>query len=278
MFTELQDPSRWWSRDALRDAGLTQRAIAAALSSGALIRARRGVYILPEASEAARVAAKVGGLIGCVSALAVYEVFVLTNTAVHVHVAPHATRLRKSGRVVVRHWRPLQRQGEPGALRVELFDALLQATICQAPRAAVATLDSALHLGLIDDDDLDEIFRHVPARRRALRRLVDGSAESGPETFVRLLIRALGLSFETQVDIAGVGRVDFLVEGWVIVECDSRAFHSGWDAQQEDRRRDLAAAALGYATIRPVAADILGSPSIVQAAIKGIIDGASQRR
>jgi very-short-patch-repair endonuclease len=40
-----------------------------------------------------------------------------------------------------------------------------------------------------------------------------------------------------------VGRVDFLVEGWLIIECDSKAHHEGWDKQRRDRRRDLAAAA-----------------------------------
>lgn len=243
-----------------------------------MIRAHRGVYVLPEAWEDARVAASIGGLLGCVSALAATSIFVLAHTALHVHVAPHATRLRKSERAIVTHWRPLRRQTHPGALRVELFDALLQATICQTPRAAVATLDSALHLGLIDEFDLDEIFRHVPARRLSLRALVDGTAESGPETFVRLILRSLGLSYQTRVSIDGVGRVDFVVEGWLIVECDSRAFHSGWDAQQEDRRRDLAAAARGYATLRPVAADIFDNPDMIRASIRGIVEGGWQRR
>src|SRR3546814_16575327 len=91
----------------------------------------------------------------------------------------------------------------PRATRVELFDALLQATICQSPRAAIATLDSALHRGLISDDDVDELFSLLPRGRRVLRGLLDGRAESGPETFVRLLLRALGLSFECQVWIPG---------------------------------------------------------------------------
>ena len=60
--------------------------------------------------------------------------------------------------------------------------------------AAIATIDSALHLRLIDEDDLDEIFSHVSPRRRVLRRFVDGRAESGTETLVRLI--ALMLGFE----------------------------------------------------------------------------------
>ncbi len=71
--------------------------------------------------------------------------------------------------------------------------------------------------------------------------------------------------------MAGVGRVDMVVDGWLVIECDSREFHQGWKAQLEDRRRDLALAALGYTTIRPAAEDILYWPEVVVAAIVGLL-------
>lgn len=135
-------------------------------------------------------------------------------------------------------------------------DALAQACRCQEPRSAVATLDSALHLGIIDEASLDAVFRRLPRRFGHLRRLLDGRAESGAESLIRLVLRTLGCTIEAQVPIAGVGRVDFVVDGWLIVECDSRAHHEGWDQQRRDRRRDLAAAAQGYTTVRPLAEDI----------------------
>lgn len=259
------------TRGELRTAGLSQREITQAVRAGTLIRARRGVYLLPAASVDALAAVRVGGLLGCVSVLEAAGIFVLERSALHIHLTPHASRIRRTERAVVRHWRPLHREVDPGALQVTMFDALLQATICQSPRAAIASLDSAVHRGLVDDAELDEIFRYVPPRRRALRALVDGRMESGSETFVRLMLLALGLSFEPQVEIAEVGRVDFLVEGWLIVECDSREFHEGWEAQARDRERDLAAAARGFATLRPVAADIFARPDQVQVAIRGIV-------
>lgn len=70
--------------------------------------------------------------------------------------------------------------------------------------------------------------------------------------------------------VRGVGRVDFVVDGWLIVECDSFAHHSDWEAQRRDRRRDQAAAALGYATYRPIAEDIMWHPELVRAALVGL--------
>lgn len=260
----------------LKAAGLSQGRITHLVRSGGLLRARQGVYLHPASSSLGVVAARAGGRVACTSLLAELGVFVLDRGSVHVQVSAHATRLRPTAGVHL-HWAPMHRTPSPRSLRVEIFDALLQSVICQPPRAAIATLDSALHLGLIDEDGLDELFRLLPRRRRALRGLVDGQRESGPETFVRLLLRALGLQFQCQVWIDGVGRVDFVVEGWLVIECDSRAHHGGWEAQVADRRRDLALAARGYASIRPIAADIFADTPALGRVILAILERLGPR-
>ena len=65
------------------------------------------------------------------------------------------------------------------------------------------------------------------------------------------------------MSIAGVGRVDLVLDGWLVIECDSREFHEGWMPQQRDRARDLALAALGYVTLRPWASAIMWQPETV---------------
>ena len=95
---------------------------------------------------------------------------------------------------------------------------------------------------------------------------------------MRLLLRSIGVDFETQVWIPGVGRVDFVVDGWLIIECDSREFHEGWDKQREDRYRDLAAAAQGYVTIRPLASDVLRNTSWVRELVVDTLRVFAQRR
>ncbi|WP_235008126.1 PDDEXK family nuclease [Microbacterium timonense] len=204
-------------------------------------------------------------------------VFVLDTGELHVHVHENRTSAPRLGRRVRRHWDRLTRTPAVCSTSVEAFDAMVQAVRCQTARAALATLDSALHLGVLQADDLDELFAAVPRRHRVLRRLIDARAESGPETLLRLMLRAAGASFEVQVKIRGVGRVDFVVDGWLIVECDSREFHSTWADQRRDRRRDQAAAALGYATYRPIAEDIMWRPGEVQAALVGLLRGRAAR-
>ncbi|MCH6231543.1 DUF559 domain-containing protein [Microbacterium sp. CFH 31415] len=161
---------------------------------------------------------------------------------------------------------------------MEVFDALREAVRCQPPRGAVATLDSALHLGLLATHELEELFATLPGRYAVVRRLVDARCESGPESLVRLILRSLGVHFDVQVVISGVGRVDFVVDGWLIVECDSFEHHSSWDAQRRDRRRDQRAAALGYATYRPIAEDIMWRPEEVRAALVGLLRSRTDRR
>lgn len=272
----LNRPVEFRRRDEMLQHGWTTRALTTAVGAGALIRPRRGVYLPGEVSSDIVDACRHGGRLACVSALVPYGIFVLDSSSLHVHLAPNAARLRTMSRPVRRHWGRLRRQPHPSSTSVEVFDALIQAVRCQPPRAAVATLDSALYRGALSPDDLDELFRALPRRYRVVRRLLDPRSESGPETLVRLILRSLGAYVEVQVRIRGVGRVDFVVDGWLIIECDSETHHASWEAQRRDRRRDQAAAQQGFATYRPIAEDIMWHADDVRAAIGGLL--GSRRR
>jgi very-short-patch-repair endonuclease len=52
-----------------------------------------------------------------------------------------------------------------------------------------------------------------------------------------------------QVTIDGVGRVDLLVDGWLIIELDG-GHHADPIAMRRDRARDAAAILRGYRTLR----------------------------
>ena len=280
---------RVFTRAELREAGHTRASIASRVASGEIVRARRDRYldggVAPELVEAVRV----GGRLTCVSLLALHGVFVLESPGLHVHSGQHASRQRARcsaeilpdtpgllrAREVRRHWNPLIELVDAATSHVGIVDALVHAVRCQPPRAAVATLDSALNKKLISLEQLDDVFAALSRKYRVLRPLVDGRAESGPETLMRLLLRALGCRVELQVRFAGIGRVDLLVDGWLVIECDSRSFHEGWAAQEKDRERDLALAARGFTTLRPTANAIMRRPGEVAAAVRGLLEARS---
>lgn len=175
---------------------------------------------------------------------------------------------RKRRKKLVLHWHPLVETPTIGS--VAIVDALIHAVRCQSPRHATATLDSALHLGHVNADQLGDVFAALPARFGAVRGLLDGRAESGPETLVRLMARALGYEIDLQVEFDGIGRVDLVLDGWLVVECDSKKFHSSWEQQLKDFRRDKQLAARGYCVLRLAAEDILYRPDEVVAALRGL--------
>jgi len=266
-----------FSRADLLEAGSSGDDITRAVKAGTLVRLRRDHYSYADVDARVAEAVRVGGRVSCVTLLQMLGVFVLKSSGLHMHLLPHMSRIRtRASRSTVMHWsRSTQRDGPRHV--VLLGDAVRQSILCQQPRAAIATLDSLLHLGLATRAQLEELFTLVPARLHVLLSLVDASAESGPETYMRLILRTLGVSYETQVVIPGVGRVDFVVDGWLIIECDSKEFHEGWDKQVADRNRDISSARLGYITIRPVASDILFDSNAVRQSISGVLDAFGSR-
>jgi very-short-patch-repair endonuclease len=269
------------TRSELLADGFTRRSLRRAVEEGALIHVRRDRYLRSAADERLVRAVRVGGRLTCLSLLSLMGVFVLENHALHVLVAPGASRLRSAhstklalgdvqpGTIRV-HWaQESEQRGQ--ATTAAILDALLHAVHCQSPRAMVATLDSALHVGLLAETEIGDVFAALPPRFGVLRSMLDGRAESGPESLVRLMARMLGCDIRIQVVFPGIGRVDLLLDGWLVVECDSEGFHADWASRRVDHARDLALAALGYVTFRPVAEDIMYRPDRVLAALRGLI-------
>jgi very-short-patch-repair endonuclease len=271
------------TRHELIACGVTGRALASAVKTGRLARVRRDRYALPGSDRHLIEAVRVGGLFACTSALADIGVFAFDNRVTHVHLEraasrprdPHNGRLRlaRSGRRDIEvHWTRLIDPTAATRERVGLVDALVQSASCQDPRHTIASIDNALHQGLIGESEISMIFDALPTNRQYLRGLLDARAESGQESVLRLLLQHAGLRFEVQVHIPGVGRVDFLVEGILILEADSRLAHDGWDAHVRDATRDITSGQLGYLTLRPLYEHTMHQPELVLAAIRGVLD------
>lgn len=195
----------------LRVAGWSRPQIDRAVREGALIRLRRGRYAEGSLDPTTCEAGRLGGRVDCVSLLSLLGVFVLHAPQLHVQFDREMSRLPDRPPDVVAHWRSTG--ARPGHLHADLVEALAEAFRCQGPRAGLASVDSAWNKRLITREEVDAVFARLPRRFRRLRALADRSAEAGSETFVRLMLRSLGARFETQVRIAGVGRVDFWSTG-----------------------------------------------------------------
>jgi very-short-patch-repair endonuclease len=265
---------RFWTSHELREQGWTKRQVTAAVADGRLLAVRRGHFAAPGTPPDLVRAMRVGGPATASTAAAAYGFWTPPDPPLSVAVAENAPRLRDpddAGRpldagpaVQVHRLATLPRGASiTGVLPVVL---VLQHLLQTTPGAfAVASIDSALRHRCIRPDDLAVLAARLPDHLRLLVSAVDVRCESGIESVARYLLQSLGLRVEPQVSIPGVGRVDLLVEGRLIVELDGREYHEGRFAG--DRARDATAASQGYRTLRFTWLQVLTDWPSVQAAV-----------
>jgi very-short-patch-repair endonuclease len=120
---------------------------------------------------------------------------------------------------------------DPGvALRTSALRTVLDCARSLEGDWAVVVGDSALRRGLVTVEDLQARAARVrglrgAGRARALPGLCSPLAESPGESLLRLRLHRMGLVVHEQVELTAGGRrwrVDFLVQGCVIVEFDGR--------------------------------------------------------
>ena len=120
----------------------------------------------------------------------------------------------------------------------------------------------------------------VAAERSAA--LVDGFTgrpESGVESLFVRRTAAAGFTVESQVDLAGFGRYDGVINGCVLFEIDGHAFHSGFDRFFADRDRTLVGQAFGVPVVRPSARHVLEDwPMVLAAVVRSVEDAELVRR
>lgn len=249
------------TRRELLALGVRPRAIAAAVHSEVVIRARRGVYTPAHAPRHVVRALRVGGLAACTTAAESFGLWVPEQRLTEVWLPHQASRLRSahsrrvplalSDRSQLRtHWHPLVDPRATESWRVGPFDAVAQCVRCLPREFAVAVLDSALSMGVVGAHELPALEAVVPSDRRPWVHLADGRSGSGTESLVRLALQAAGFRLTPQARIPGVGYVDFLVGTRVVVEVDSEQWHSTPEQRAEECRRDLELHRLGFVVVR----------------------------
>jgi len=227
--------------------GVDGRAVQRAVAAGAVVRVRHGVYAAPGLPWPTTIALRHGGVLGCVSVARLHGLWVLPlDELVHVSLPAHGHPHPHDGCSCVQHWNELT----PSRTRVPLVDALLQIRACHGDDAFFATLESALHTRVLTPIQHDELRGRITESARWLVDIARSDAGSGLESLLRLRLRRLGLELRTQVDVPGVGRVDFVVGDRLIVEVDGRNGHEDARDRHKDRVRDAVAAMHGFDTIR----------------------------
>jgi very-short-patch-repair endonuclease len=266
----------FWTTAELLALGKTEREIRTAVRTGRLHAVRKGHLAVPGAAGEVVRAVRIGGVATATTAARAMGLWVPPDPVpasrdafgrrrdraqrLHVAVPNTASRLRDPDDprrplvptpAVVVHWtEPEELAGTAPMRLAPPLVAVRHAFLSLPPEHALAVLDSALHHRFLRTRDLHALAAALPAHLRPVVFAADGLAESGTETIARHLLRLLGLHVEAQVEIAGLGRVDLLVEGRLIVELDGREWHDEEDTFEDDRRRDLLGAAQRYRTLR----------------------------
>lgn len=159
-----------------------------------------------------------------------------------------------------------------------LPDVLLHALLCLPELESLVMVECAYNRG---DIDLSFLLRHLTGNRCGRARDVVSRIECGAdsllETLARVLFRDAGIQTEAQVWIEGIGRVDFLLEGFLIVEIDGIAFHLEPRQFKKDRRRDNSAILQGLPVLRFFYDDIVYAPEVVLAQVREVLARGSLR-
>jgi very-short-patch-repair endonuclease len=263
----------------LATSGGERRRLAALVAAGQVIAHPGGCYSLPGADRDMVRALVARAALTCVSAARLHGLAVLPAAAQQTHVAvphrhgsPAARRGPTGSREVVVHRErpglltahPHPRAPDSGPWVVAPAESLARMLRCGDPLAAIAAVDSALNRRTCTVRDVAALLTGPGSPgARGLLEECDGRSVSAIESVARVVLRRAGYRAEPGVRISGVGFVDLLVEGRVVVELDGFAYHHDRHAYREDRRRDRELAAQGYIVLRFTWEDVVGDPARV---------------
>ncbi len=268
--------------------GFTYYRINQAVRTGQLVKVGSRWVATPAAEQLAISAVVHGGKLTGSSALASLKIWDTVDPRVHVLVPSNSHGTREPGRplgtfvpprfaptAVVKHWGS-EKHPSSRCLpwRVSVSDALITVARTAAPHQFVASADSALYVGAITLESLMRLEMLLPRGVRRYLRLVNGRAESGLESIVRVLCQPFVRTIEIQVRIpglserGGVGRLDILINGWLNIELDGSEFHT---TPSSDRRRDAYLVSLGYRVHRFGYAQVIYDWPRVEATIRELL-------
>lgn len=255
----------------LLNAGFPRRELLRLQESGAS-QPRRGVFVLPECDEGILGAVLNNGRLSCASAAAHYGLW-LRKPPARLHLACN----HGHGSGFVRH-RTIRFQGHPYLPVAAVEDVALHALGCLPAPASTAMATSAIRLHGVPRELLaSQLLADRSGTARRVLWELDIRAESIVEVDLQHLFRKHGIEYASRVFLPGIGRVDFLLGGFLIVEVDGFAFHSKRGDMLRDRERNNASAVSGYAVLRYMPEHIWFNSGQVISEIRTVL-AAGQRK
>lgn len=130
--------------------------------------------------------------------------------------------------------------------------------VCMPLKVSLPMLDAARNRGLYDVSTLaiPPTGSRLPHLREALS-LSSERARSILETVARLQLIDMGLTPQVGVWIEGVGEVDMIILGFIVIEVDGWAFHSSKEQREKDLKRDRELLRRGYVVLRFTYDDVM---------------------
>ena len=202
--------------------------------------------------------------ISCVSAAQIYELPVLmeerpqkTHLSVSYNRGMHPSKLRRFDDVCV-HREQFVSDEERRTHVASIGTVLERVLVCMPLKVSLPMLDAARNRGLYDVSTLTipPTGSRLPHLREALS-LSSDRARSILETVARLQLIDMGLTPQVGVWIEGVGEVDMIILGFIVIEVDGWAFHSSKEQREKDLKRDRELLRRGYVVLRFTYDDVM---------------------
>ena len=224
--------------------------------------------------------------ISCVSAAQIYELPVLmeerpqkTHLSVAYNRGMHPSKLRRFDDVCI-HREQIISDEERRTHVASIGTVLERVLVCMPLKVSLPMLDAARNRGLYDISTLSIPLTgsRLPRLREALS-LSSERARSILETVARLQLVDMGLTPQIGVWIEGVGEVDMIILGFIVIEVDGWAFHSSKEQREKDLKRDRELLRRGYIVLRFTYDDVMNGdfarevPESVKA-IRGLVSHA----
>ena len=202
--------------------------------------------------------------LSCVSAAQIYELPILmeerpqkTHLSVAYNHGMHPSKLRRFDDVCI-HREQIMSDEERRTHVASIGTVLERVLVCMPLKVSLPMLDAARNRGLYDISTLamPSTGSRLPHLREALS-LSSDRARSILETVARLQLIDMGLTPQVGVWIEGVGEVDMIILGFIIIEVDGWAFHSSKEQREKDLKRDRELLRRGFVVLRFTYDDVM---------------------